>query len=409
MVTGILVARALGPVDRGYLAFLLLVEAVVRQVGALGWPAATTYFIARRREHAYDVVGAMRAPVLAQALILTMIQGILLWVLIADEPQRVWVAGLITLALLPGMLGTDYGLALLQGEGRFGAFNIFRVLPVSAYGVLVVVFVAFDDAGLISITLAAVVSVVAFTAVILRAALNGLTAGPPQEPPPTRRQIFRFGLRGYVGGLSPNETFRLDQAAVGLFLAPLDLGLYAVAISITNLPRFLAQSVGAIAFPRAAHDIDGRRTMWRFTGFTAVLSAGVVVPLGLAAGWLIPAFFGVDFADSVPVTRVLLVGAFFYAVRRVLTDGARGIGAPGLGSIAELASWVSLVILLAALMPDYELLGVATAIAISSALSFVLLVVMLLRTRTVERAESFETQADSSSTTVDVGLFRADP
>jgi len=407
VVTGVIVARALGPADRGYLAFLFLLESVVRQVGALGLPASTTYFVARNRAHAYDVVRAMRAPALVQASALTVIQAILLWVLIADEPERVWVAGLITVALLPAALGTDYGLAQLQGQGRFRAFNVFRMLPVGAYGVLVVFFFAIDKAGIISITVAAVLSVVAFAAVILRVALRELRPAPSTEQPPSRRQIFRFGLKGYIGTLSPNETFRLDQAAVGLFLAPVDLGLYVVALSITNLPRFIAQSIGAIAFPRAAHDVDGRRTMWRFTGFTAVVSAAIVVPLGLAAGSLVPFFFGAEFADSVTVARILLVGAFFYAVRRVLMDGARGIGAPGIGSIAELASWVSLVLLLAILMPPFDLLGVAAAIALSSALSLAVLVVALLCARVTGSTISSEPFV-VSSTTVDAGLLGRD-
>ena len=46
------------------------------------------------------------------------------------------------------------------------------------------------------------------------------------------------------------ETFRLDQAVVGLFLTPAALGLYVVGLAFANLPRFIAQSVGYIAYPR---------------------------------------------------------------------------------------------------------------------------------------------------------------
>lgn len=94
---------------------------------------------------------------------------------------------------------------------------------------------------------------------------------------------------------------------------------------------------------------------------------------------LVPFFFGADYGGAVVVTRILLSGAFFFAIRRVFADGAKGIGLPGLGSIAELGSWISLVSLLAVLMPLFGLEGVATAIAISSALSLAILVVALLR------------------------------
>ena len=47
LVSGILVARTLGPTDRGYLALLVLLPAVLQHIGTLGLPLATTYFIAR--------------------------------------------------------------------------------------------------------------------------------------------------------------------------------------------------------------------------------------------------------------------------------------------------------------------------------------------------------------------------
>ena len=92
-------------------------------------------------------------------------------------------------------------------------------------------------------------------------------------------------------------------------------------------------------------------------------------PLAKTMYELVPFFFGADYGGAVVVTRILLIGAFLFAIRRLLADGAKGMGLPGLGSIAELGSWILLVSLLAVLMPPFGLACVATAIAISSALS----------------------------------------
>ena len=110
-----------------------------------------------------------------------------------------------------------------------------------------------------------------------------------------------------------------------------------------------------------------------------------MVPLELTAGWLVPFFFGSDFEGAVDVTRILLIGAFFFSIRRVLADGAKGIGFPGLGSIAELGSWISLVPLLAILMPRFGLEGAAAAMRSPSALSLAILVYALLRAPDVKR------------------------
>ena len=97
VVTGVIVARALGPVDRGHLAFLLLLPSVLRQVGTLGLPSATTFFIARSNTLQAEIVRAIRTPVILQIVLLTIFQGVLLWALVGDEPSRVWRAGLLTL------------------------------------------------------------------------------------------------------------------------------------------------------------------------------------------------------------------------------------------------------------------------------------------------------------------------
>ena len=154
VITGVVVARSLGPTDRGHLAFILLLESIVRQVGLVGIPVATTYFIARNRDQAYDVLRAVRTPALVQVALLTLGQAVLLRIFIAGQPERVWLAGLLTLALIPSILGQEYGLAILQGQGRFTAFNIFRAIPVTGYGAIVVVLFATSGDGLITITIA---------------------------------------------------------------------------------------------------------------------------------------------------------------------------------------------------------------------------------------------------------------
>ena len=47
IVSGVLVARSLGPQDRGYFALLVVVSGVCALIGNLGLPAAVTYYVAR--------------------------------------------------------------------------------------------------------------------------------------------------------------------------------------------------------------------------------------------------------------------------------------------------------------------------------------------------------------------------
>lgn len=80
-----------------------------------------------------------------------------------------------------------------------------------------------------------------------------------------------------------------------------------------------------------------------------------------------------------PLTRILLVGAFFAGARALLAETSSGEGRPGLGSISEVVSWIALVPALAILLPLWGVEGVATANAIASIASFLALLLLVRR------------------------------
>ncbi len=103
----------------------------------------------------------------------------------------------------------------------------------------------------------------------------------------------------------------------------------------------------------------------------------MVAVLILIAGELVPFLFGQDFADAVTITRILLIGAVFAGARRVLTDSVSGSGRPGLGSLAELSSWIVLVPLLLLFTPLWGTEGVAAALTVTSAISLLVLLALV--------------------------------
>lgn len=389
-------ARTLGPEDRGYLALIFLVPGILQQVGTLGLPLATTYFIATDRSRESAVRRALRAPVAAQVVVLTILQAITLWLLVSDDPQRVREAAVISLGILGGALADMYGKAILQGQRRFAAYNVMWNGIVSFYLIGVVVLFAAGEADLVAISAAWVLANLAAGALTTVVALSAPVPPVGDASSVERRKMLRFGLKGFLGTVSPVGTFRLDQAAIGLFLAPRALGLYAAALAVTNLPAFISRGIATISLPQVAHAAAGdRRAEARSYLLVSIALTGLVVlALEVVAGWLVPFFFGAAFEDAVPITRILLVGSFFTGVRRVLTDSASGMGRPGLGSIAELVSWIVVVPALVVLMPAWGVEGVAAAITLSTAASLVALVLLIRRadSRGVRGARPASTQ-----------------
>jgi O-antigen/teichoic acid export membrane protein len=382
IVSGVLVARLLGPQNRGYLALLTLLPVVLSQLGGAGVPAATTYFVARSAGRARSLLRSLRKLAIAQALAMLCAHAVMLWLFFGDGPGFVLVAGALTLIQAPLFLGYDYALAVLQGKQRFGPFNVLRVLPTAAYSLALVALFIIGEATLTAVVITWVVTYAGCAAVLAVRTRRELAGETEETPEGTRREVLRFGLKGFLGSVSPLETFRLDQAIVGLFLSPTALGLYVVGLAFTNLPRFLAQSIGVVAYPNIAGRSDpasAKRAIWRFFWLTAALCTLTVLALELAVGTLLPFFFGDAFADATPIARILLVAGLFLSLRRILSDVARGAGRAGLGTVGEISSWVFLLPSLAVLAARHEVEGVAVALVISSALSLLVAMIAFVR------------------------------
>jgi O-antigen/teichoic acid export membrane protein len=373
IVSGVFAARLLGAEDRGHLALLVLVPAALAQIGALGLPVATTFYIAQNPQNARAIVCRLARVYIAQAALLLAVHAVILVVLIHFSDIGLAPA-LLTLAVIPSSLAQQYGLAIFQGTQAFRRFNILRILPGGFYALGLTVLAI---GGLESLVIVTAIWVGTTAVAAISTAVTSARALPEESAGgPSIREMCRFGGRALIDATSPVEAFRVDQAVVGVFLSPTVLGLYVVALAFTNLPRFISQSIGMVAYPRiAALPLrHARREIWRYVAVVVVIAGVAVVLLEGVMSRLVPLFFGSEFAPAVPLARILLVASFLVAIRRVLADGLRGTGRPGLGSLAEVSSWVVLFPALAAFAAIWGGKGVALALLLAASVSLVVLI-----------------------------------
>lgn len=370
LVTGVLGARILGVEDRGRFALLTVVALATFHVSSGGLPLAVTYHLAAAPQKIRAAGLWCLRLWLVQSVFGVSVLAAAYYALFRSSPDVVRVAALATLPAVPAALGFVYGGAVLQGVRRFVAFNITRPLPPILQAIVLCALFVFGGGSLMSVSAAWVgataASAVLVALVVARSVSSRL---PDAEESLPKRELAAFGLRGFVGSSMPMENFRLDQLVVGLFLSPYALGLYAVAWSFMNLTRFVAEGIGAIAYPQVAstHASERRAVVARYIFLTAVATTATFCLLEIAVGRLIPFFFGEAFAPAVHVSRVLLIAALFLSYRRIVGECARGLGAPGAGSAGEAITVAVFVPLAWVLVPRFGLDGAATAVIAGAA------------------------------------------
>ena len=370
VISGIVAARALGVEDRGRLALVQSVAIASSFVIALGLPIAIAFWIAQNERSSRAVLRAARGVIAAQLALALIIPALLLIAIFANAASDVQLAALISLPATFVLIVGLYVAGVLQGLHRFLAYNIFRTAPILAYGIGVLVLWIFDLTQLDDFVLVFVAAWGIAALVGTRVVLRSL---PPDEGTEVEsRDLVVYGLKGQIGNASPLETFQIDQLIIAAIGGPVVLGFYVGGMAFTNLPRFVAMSIGAVAFPRTAASLKtggATRKALDALMLTLVVSLAVIIPLEFLVGWLIPFLFGDAFEQSIPMARILLISALFLSLRRVLGDVMRGGGVPLPGTAAEIVSWITYGICIWPLTNSSGATGAAIAMTLASATS----------------------------------------
>jgi O-antigen/teichoic acid export membrane protein len=381
MISGPLVARILGVEGRGYLAALYVWPGMLAALGTMGIPGACSYFLNSEPSQTERTLGAVYRMAIGQAIILTAVSGVFLFWWSRGKPSEVQIAIYPTLLIIPAGLAQDYALAVLQGKQRFSAFNAMRLLPALLYAISILVLFLFHENRLFIVVLLWVstflLAGVATTIVALRQ-----TRIDWNIQSDLRRRIRKFGLHGHLGAIAPVDSLRLDQLAASIFLAPAALGIYVVSNAFTNLPRFISQSAGMVAYPGIAQRqgfAEKERLVWRYFWGITFTNCAISAIIILAMPFLVNLFFGKEFIASVPIAQILVLGTTFAASRRILVEGLRGHGYPQISSLAEISMYPWLLTGGAFLMWVYGVTGLAIGVTIGYALSLAVALVVWKR------------------------------
>lgn len=375
-VTGILLARGLGPHDRGLLALVLLLPSTLMTVTKLGITQANVYCV--RREGARLDEVATNSLVLGLGL--SAICCIATWLLrdvLATTVMRgvpMWALAL-ALVRLPLLLVDNFFCGVLQAMGNFSLYNR-RTLAGAAF-VLVLLAVAklFWDLDLQS-------AVLVYTAVPTIVVVSLLVATHRMVPFGWRpngallERQMRFGLKSYVQILTMHLLFRIDVYMVSYFLDPAQTAFYSLALHFTEMILEIPQAVGWVIYPKMAslQKEDVHRLTAQACRRTILLTATGGLGAVLFGPVLIPLWYGSDFAAASRPLAFATVGAVMMSIFTILSRDFTSRNRQRVNINAGLTALVSNVALNIALIPVMGISGVALA----TSLAYMMAAIMLL-------------------------------
>jgi O-antigen/teichoic acid export membrane protein len=358
LLSGPILARTLGPVQRGEMAAAISPVFVLMFIANMGLPEAATYGIARLKQDPLAVfkrVGRL-------SLVYGVVTATALWFvapyLLHRSPDVVPILRKVLL-LLPLLMLVIILRYTVNGMREFRAVNTERVLTPS---LRLGAFISLAVMGTLTVTTAALSQVIAtvvggcFLFLAMRRRRRHRASAEPI--PHLTRHMASYGLRGWAAVLGNLVNWRLDQLVMVTLVSSGQLGYYVVAVHFSEIPATAVNAVRNLLFAESAHR-DSLAIITRATRIVGVLVAGLALVGGVLAPWIVHLLFGVHFLPSVPMARVLLLASIPFCLEQVLAAGLLAQGRPGRRSVGQIVAAVVTLVGLLVLCPIMGAMGAA--------------------------------------------------
>ncbi|WP_375295849.1 lipopolysaccharide biosynthesis protein [Gordonia westfalica] len=334
LASGPILARCLGAEGRGQFAAIMAPITIAGAIASLGLPSAMVYFAARSgrlREVYVRICLLCVGPALLTYIVMA------LYAVVVSRNQEInYTALVVAWSAIVVSAIVQLRRALWQAESAWKILDIERGLfAVLRFAAVVVAALLVSNSAIVVAGAALIAFVVSSSILFVRNPFPGRNSTAGEVP--SSRKIFRYGAVAAVGTIMTIAGSRLDQLLMPATTSPRELGFYAVAVTVAEVPLVLGTLAARNALTLAS---QGESTRAVLTCVRVYLGACFLLTGALIASVpiVIPLLFGSNFQPSVVLAGILLTGTLCTSLSLVLAAILQGRGRPGLGSLIPLVN-----------------------------------------------------------------------
>jgi O-antigen/teichoic acid export membrane protein len=385
VVTSLLSAWALGPTGRGDLMVVLMWPAIFSMVAQIGLPQAYRFWIAKRPECASALFSNAVIFTILAGLITLGLAELIIPHLIGERSPEVLRLTRIYLLVIPVHLLTDLTRGMLEGARRFTWVGALRLI---LFGVQLVSYVGLWWLGKLTVASASYTMLVSLAASLVVSLIAVWRELSPRWNPSLGelKTTLRYGIRDYPGILTEFVNWRLDLMMLVGTASSGALGLYVVALRLADITSTLAGSVGDALLPEVAASKEAdqaTKVVTRSLRLTLCAHLLILIPLWIAAPYILRFAYGEGFVEVTNVLRLLMFASVVWSAGAIVISGLNGLGHPGLSAIARIAAAIVMVVALVTLLPRRGIQGAAISSILGYSVMFLVALFWLVRRREI--------------------------
>lgn len=367
LLRNVLLARLLGPSERGLFALLASLPDLIAAATSGGLNSAIGYQAAQQRNLGLLltqvlVYGCLLAGLLTLACLavlrgfgveleVTEQLGLLAWLLLLAVPLSVLKSGLLTLH---------------NATGAVGAFNALRL---SESLVPLLLFVAFYLLWPQAALPAALASWLLGLGLVVVLGLWWLRRGRSLRLCWDRggqRELLAYSAKSHPDLLFQQVILRSDYLFISALLGSTALGHYAMASAAAELLLIVPEAVTTPLMKRLLQQDAGMERLTPLAlRLTATVMLGACLGMALIGEWLIVTLFGSAYQPAYPALLALLPGLFGLCYASILRLDLLGKNRPGSVSLMMGAGAALNLLLNVLLIPRHGIVGAALASSIA--------------------------------------------
>jgi len=362
LITGIVVARGLGPQGRGITIALATVAQLAGFIFAGGAAQSLSYFIARRPEDGPRLLTTWTVMLVPLAAIAIAITELLLPAIFSTDGDQAIEIGRWFMFIIVIVIGLELNYGLLLGTNDYFAYNLLRLVPMVLAALTLIALWALGELTVESTLIGTNLAYLLVLVIGMVRAVRRIGFGPVDMR--LGRTSLWFGVRGQGSTVASNVTARLDVAMLPAYVTASQVGLYSVATNISLIVYQLSNTFAGLVIPAAARDAERSRikvvgSLW------ASLAIAAAIALGLAVfgRTLLGLIYGDRFEDAAEPLLLLLPGAVLFAGSALLGAGVSAAGRPFTATLAQL---IGMVVTIAGLLIFLSGGGITAAALVST-------------------------------------------
>jgi O-antigen/teichoic acid export membrane protein len=392
-LTAVMVARLLGPHDRGVWSVTLLVSGLVALASELGVGVAVLRFARQdnRRELGVGISGLLLtslASVLAVgAVVLTVHFSALPG--LSGIPPTIMILALASAA--PTNVTTVSRQLLLEDGDLLGVALSQALQALLVLGLISVGFQIFGVDLLVGLSSFFLAQLAVGGAVLTRAIRRGLAASKPSRA--MMGALLTFGVQAHLGTLALFLAYRFDLLLVNRLLGATAAGVYSIALTLSEILRVFPEAgqMRVFSLPSAAGQQPQVAAIARPVLLVTAIGG---VSLAALSVWLVPLVFGAAFSGAAPAFAALVPGIVALAVSYTVSPVLVLRGRIRANSVAASASLVVMIALDLVVIPRWGLLGAGCVSSVAYAVLALLQLHLTRREQPFHWRELVPTTAD---------------